>query len=613
MDEIFTESDSISFLDRFKLLNSSLFCYGFGRQQPYSTFLFEIDFQEDFPLFSSNWNVSYDEIPLNPYIIQKIENLSPKKPSDHFNASSTILFSIAESLIKRINLKNWQCTICNSHFLKEDIIQHIIEQHSPELIEIYKNNISIMDDDNDKLNNLLLKLQYDAAISPQYGNHLFTSKQQISTVAPIFYENKIDFIEEEEEEEYNSPDSSSDFSFRKNIDYPNEPPLSPELVSFLTDRYNNHKKIISFDTSFLSDDYSDLNRAESLFSTVFDSISSPIKQESNNLSLDQISFIENSKINDENIININQLQKDQEIRELSKQALMDLSNEEFMPSRNNSSKKSKKKIIKKVSFIETLPFHLKDQIIHSVADQLIKNFIKSTINGISDKTIQEKKKEQKLEKAQKIKEEERLKALAFKQRRMDTIQLLTKNISNSLIRSFIHSEINLIFNEEKKTLCKSINIPNQGKNLPALVINSNFLYDQYFLKQVLNHFILNFNFVLDDDGSPKIRFRYNFDSFEALLYLSSLDDLKKLIDQSPIYIDSRQIHLSLNNLDQNYGEIVKIYTNQEIHLQNKNNNSINNLFNRDKNNLGFEDLFILNKGLILDINSFQKKQKKLIK
>jgi len=583
MEDIPIEESVSGFFNRYRDHGYDDFRYGFGRNEPYSTFLFEIQPNFDFPLFSSDWRVNHNDIPSNPYIDRKISKILANVPEIHKAAAITMLYATAETMIERISVNEWQCILCMESMPLEETIQHIIEFHCPQLLEKYNDQISILDDDSDNVNNMISKLQFDAAITQPSVCFPVTKFPEEFSAAPSFNMQRLLNTTNEFNEKFKGNSGKYD-KYKRNL---NEMPISPPIVSLLSKRGDAFTKLIHCSPIPKDLNIQNIQWAESLLTSLYNSFTVPFQAKITSIINDMpmISTESNEMIATAEIA---PLPKQHIPREASISALDELTKEEML-----EKKKPKKKPSKRIPFIETIPVDIRDSSIATSANLIINNYIRTNIVQLVDRVLQEKKKGLRTEKAKRQREEEKQKLQAYKNRRQQVIDKFSQQIAQPIIHSFIYNEIAGIYEDEIKTTKReTIEIPSTGSTPSSIVLTGTALFDPYYLKSLIEHITHAYHFIKDEDGNPKYRFRYTGDRLDLIMYLSSSYDCRNLLSQGQIFFDARALYVSRDNHENDNSKSVFTFDGNEVFLQ----NSIN-IQNRGANPIGKNDFIQMSGGM----------------
>jgi hypothetical protein len=226
---------------------------------------------------------------------------------------------------------------------------------------------------------------------------------------------------------------------------------------------------------------------------------------------------------------------------------------------------------KYVAFLDSIPTDLRDQVIAALSARFIRSFVENQTAVLIRPSLQTKKKQHQKrlrdERAQKARIEEKQRMTAMRQRRQVAIDRIADEVASPIIRSFIRAEIEAIFDEEAAIVRDEQVVSLDAKIVPPVVLSglSNRKHlNPIFLREVFS----GFQFAVDDEGGPKIRFRYAGNRCDVLLYMASIQDVQRLVSQKSIAIDYVMVKLSVEAEDeaavglQNYtGQGVLLYPN----------------------------------------------------
>lgn len=570
------------------------FFYGLERNEPISSLLFyrnsigDNSHQFDHNLMENTFyfpDASCSEIEING-----------GNPS-YTKSIKEMIFSAAELHFSRVSTYEFECSLCHHRCSYNDRVSHIVSYHSRFLSEIFEANCTAIDDDNDFLNGLMLKLQFDSILTTPTKGYPPACKESC-ICAPSIYNKESNF--DNEEEELNSPTSKKIYDTNQKISIRVQGALNPVLTKFV----NNHQPIPPVcETQVPQELLIPENRNDSPQSTnnvdenttnnspkqpsaaalqpspkttnpTFinfnpgsPSKSSPPKQQP--ISQQPITQQQTNQTASQNTntkstetkkkpspsntstantsVKINSNDTSYQSSQIPVALLEQLS---INNPRNSTPPKNRTKL---VPYFDLIPTSIRSQIISNLAREFIKSYVSTTTFQIVKPLLQTKKKahqkKMREEKAKKAKNEEKMRIAAMRQRKDNAIQKMSNDMVTPIIRSFIRSEIEDIFNQESKAIKEaSQNISKIEQNeeivkapppvvlsgLMGRTLNPNFLREKF----------ANFNFQLDENNEPKIRFRINNQRCEALLYLATFRDFQALCSQSPMQIEYANVTLT---------------------------------------------------------------------
>ncbi|OHT17440.1 hypothetical protein TRFO_12405 [Tritrichomonas foetus] len=233
-----------------------------------------------------------------------------------------------------------------------------------------------------------------------------------------------------------------------------------------------------------------------------------------------------------------------------------------------------KKIPKYVPYLESIPKEIRSIIISNLAKYFMRNYASSSCRQIVKPVLQTKKKQHQKkvreEKAQKAKNEEKMRLAAKRQRKESAIQKMSNDMVTPILRSFIRSEIEMIFKQEETAIKESkpaiekIEQAEEIHKAPPPVVLSGLTNRRHLDIQFLRDLFANYNFQLDEYGEPKIRFRFNGNRCEVLLYFATVQDVLMIVSQSPMNIEFVTVTLT-PELEDAHQQLVS-YAGQEVKI-----------------------------------------------
>ena len=225
---------------------------------------------------------------------------------------------------------------------------------------------------------------------------------------------------------------------------------------------------------------------------------------------------------------------------------------------------------KYIPYLETVPERVRGEVVRGLVRKFVETFVLNQCTQITRPMIQNRKKQHqkqmKEEKLRKARDEERQRTIEMRKRRQAAIERMSTVITNATIHSYIRQELSEIFSEELTLrAAEADNEENQeeASNIPPVVVSG--LYFQRHLNRAnICELFGQYSFAVDDDGSPKIRYRRNGNRIDVLLYLSSLRDVNQLLAQKSMVIDYIPVHFSLD--DTPTDDTQTSFTGQEVRI-----------------------------------------------
>lgn len=579
-------------------------CYGFGRSEPYVPFLFKSD-----SFFSYDWSPSIEGIKINPKQKRKISQLLSGVSNDYYQASTSFICSVAESFIFRASLDEWECNICHARFQQEDGIQHVCDSHPSIFADALQKHIDIISNENDGINNMTTKLQFDAAAVQPNTCFVNVHQQKTQIRAPYLFED--DLSSEDEEEDFD------DLNIKDNllcgfVDYPIDMPISPAIAGVLRSGDIDIRQNI-MKSPIRENDPEDEMRVKELLQPILDLISmSPSQQAAAQQKKEQKSQQKKEKIQQQeqqhqqpptsaqnpvqspgNLSNTNQVNQNsqqnvpapsrsQPVQEAppkeepkpQKLSIHDLTPDEILEFQNlDQPKKSKKPPPPKtISFIETIPEEYADEAIAAAVDIILNTFVESNAMQVIKPTLQNRKKEMakraKEEKEAKKRAEDIKRKQAFIQKRQECLDRMSSNISIPLFKCFVHNEIQQILEDEKKKILAeeekvTAEIANAGNLPPSILISGLLSYSSNKTSDIKQLF-QGCQFVVDEDGQEKIRYRFAGNRLDVLVYLQNMADVKKMLAMPTPMINYQAVTLSLEYTEPEIPDVMRSFNGQEM-------------------------------------------------
>lgn len=595
------------------------FFYGLERNEPISSLLFyrntigtnvhqfDQDFTENsfyFPDFPSN------EIEINggnPLYTKSIKDM---------------IFSATELYFYRVSTYEFECSLCHHRCSYNDRINHMVSCHSKFLAENFEDNCAAIDDDDEFLNGLMLKLQFDSILTTPTKGYP-PACQEACICAPPIFNKEADFDNEEEELETLNTKKRHDYNSKISIRV--QGALNPVLTKFA----NNHQPLppvsetevsqeLLIDESQNIDDSQTQNEldeitantppkqisanipAPSNLSTppygknipqtnspsksspqkqqnVQQQISSSVQQTNTNPPLNiQTKASERHKIpsppsTSNTSVKINSTEQPPSSSPIQAPTIPDGLFEQ-LSIKDPRKPTPPKKTPKYVPYIESIPSSIRSKIISNLARDFLKSYVSTTTLQIVKPLLQTKKKQHQKkmreEKAKRAKDEERMRLAAMRQRKDNAIQKISNDMVTPIIRSFIRSEIEKIFKEESIAIKESLaNTPKNDQNdevikTPQPVVLSGLTNRRHLSVQFLREKFAQFKFQLDENNEPKIRFRVNANRVEVLLYLANASDVNAICSQSPMQIEYVNVTLAPETEDNS--TVLQSYAQQEL-------------------------------------------------
>lgn len=519
------------FLEEFRSSENTKnsFCYGLGHHEPSSSFLFRY-------LISPNISVFLEGIGLSSIMST---NLGRRIKVSNDNSNTGFSFSMvgmihcfADLNQKKIGFNKYRCEICGKVDCKKSIYYHIIEEHQEEISEELERQRKFLKDDKMYLKGMIGKLMFEGIVKKPKKQYYQIDNNNGNTIAPDLH--IYDSDEESYEEDidgFNEPDIN-DSPVGIKTDSPIEVYFDLKLSSSLTKfaRKNDPSKNIKYDMPPNTlPQFNNLTAGEQLLLPIVDSY----VQEHN-----------------ENYHNLLDSFPEEEVKTKPKQ-------------------NKRQKYPEMISYIENIPEQYREKIISNIAMQLISNYTVNYCNQTVRNTYQTKKKEImkqiKEEKAKKQRDEEKQRLMAMRERKAEKINKITGNILESIIRVFIKSEIKEIYSIESESIAaeniQENNEDNSESEYNKVVVVSGFVLRRHLNSQFLLKTFGNLSFEIDSDGQPKIRFKCDGNRIQAVLFLSSIEEVRKALKINQVMIEYSTVYISRF---ENTNEPFELFTEQQI-------------------------------------------------
>lgn len=543
------------------------FFYGMEKNDPLSAFLFyrHPNHQTGEPAFPHTF--TEDTFAFEPPIKDNIQLLGGNQDSTYIKVIQKAVFCAAEQFTQRCSLYKHKCFICGREIPTEKKIKHVIRKHPKELYENLQANTDLLTDDEVFMEGLFTKLQFDDLIPAPSSGFPISRRHRADIKAPQVTTH---FAEEEETADPNNPDNLKDDIdvavdiATNNVDqtwsFTYDGLSSPIISKFVRAHTPHPPKRGITEKQFLKIEEDENRKAEELILPIFETyICTPKKNPPSPPSIKTPELKTTpppavASPTTEDILDINMVE---------------------LPTKQNGT--SKQKQPKNVSYIDSIPQELRKEVIQSITRSYLSAYAETNVTTIVRPILAKKKKENQKrmreEKIMKAKNEEKQKLTAMRQRRQLAVQRISTQVLNPLIRQFIRSEATKIFEqevtlikEETKNFEKELEQKQtEGSNTPPPVILSGLVNRKHLNLNFLRDFFGGYNFVIDETGEPKIRFRFNGNRCDVLLFFATNHDVMHALAQNPIQIEFSTATLSVEQEDENT-KYSHSFTGQEIKI-----------------------------------------------
>jgi hypothetical protein len=229
--------------------------------------------------------------------------------------------------------------------------------------------------------------------------------------------------------------------------------------------------------------------------------------------------------------------------------------------------KPKPKPPKYVAYLETIAEPIRNSVVSTLSMRFLRTFVEAQCLQIVRPALQTRRKQHQKKvreaKAARAREEEARRVSEMRQRRQLTIDRLSEEIAQPIVRAFIRAEIAAVFAEEAALVKDEAVVALEAtvSETPVVVVSGLQGARQLSVQFLADQFP-GYAFALDEDKSPKIRFRSNGSRIDALLYLTRREDVQHLIGQKTILIEHVAPKMTLGSEDELLASSLKSYTGQ---------------------------------------------------
>lgn len=561
--------------------NENTFVYGFGRVEPRNPFLFRVSVSPRTDLFHMSYFPQFDKFfPLAPFGMFGLKE-SPLIPVTLI----TMYFCAAEQHVDRISATTYECDICGFQGKQQIVIDHMVDMHAEDLSKELKNHEKYLNDDTEFLTGMFTKLQFDLVIKhPKKEYQLTRIRNQcgVNICAPII-------------EQYDEYDSSDDYNSSDEFaDQESYPPIvedTPTIVNIET--HNSTKEeVMQVDQpkNLPSQSVNLAPQLEEKFQVTFNYKFSPplTKYLSDHItsarnkkymirqSVQRLQSMEQCNHANKLLADIFDLygKKSTTNQQISPAKLLD----EFPEEEDQSQKKKQKAKPKPVEpenipYINSIPESIRDEVMKQIVKDYIAKFVINSCPQIIKPLLSNKRKKHlkrlREEKLIKARNEQEQKLSAMRKRKQEKIEQMSSLMVEPLIKRFLRKEIAHIFIEEEKiyTANQKQNediIQKEASNDTPHPVSVSGLSQRQLNRKYLIDAFGGYNLAIDENGEPKIRFRYNGNMIEAILFFATYDDVRKALASSPYHLDYALVTLTLLNNDK--VDSVSMYTGQPLFL-----------------------------------------------
>ena len=562
-------------IEEFRDREGESFVYGFGKIHPCCSFLFDTEDVSDSRLFSINQDDEFFEGHIESFYVEDYSDDYP-----YSNCLPHFFHAAAEAHMKRVSVHKYKCLFCGKIMDKPSIIDHIISQHAEPLRRYLEPHMPFINKDDKAFHGIFTKCQFESLITPPSKPYQLNRGQSGNIVAPIISEH------DEFDDSDNTGDQSDVEGLQKYCDplfYPGQYRVHFHdcCIAPLTKFSRDHRPINQIksgqsateDNDMITEDFNKkeyiLKQVDQLYMPVIERqtklqqlLQQKQQQQPTSQTIQQQESADfqgknkspagkgQSKTNQSSTTaNVNSIESKMLAIELAEK-------EEKNKMKQLEQQKAEEMKPKSIPYLSTIPSNLIDDVINSITDKYIGEYVESTTLVLVKPQLTAAKKahskRMRDEKFQRQKAEEKKRIEALKERRMETITKISKQVAAPLIKSFIRQEINHIFEEEvkkhemQKQVAKKPLLKKSHNGLPDPVVVSGLTSQKHLSLSFLSDLFSNLNFVLDEDKKPKIRFRVRYQRYEILLYLTSEQEVMKALAMSPLQVEWAQAVLEID-------------------------------------------------------------------
>jgi hypothetical protein len=483
------------FLEQFRTPGSDprAFFYGLERSLPNSSLLF----LRQTDALPASWQSQTVSLP--SALASEIDVRCPPGLDDYAQGFRNIIVSHAEMYVRRVSMHKFSCLICSKPISRHTIVDHLLNAHASILATSLKRHFSFLNDDSAFMDGFMGKLQFDATIANPTLPYSLHRRSAVTVCAPPI--NSLS----------NYPTATpGEFSFTCNGIIS---PLFTDLLARTAPLYPKQT------TPHPGDPNADPAVVYHLDPIIREMRKPPPKPR---------------------VTGSNPDLKPKPIEPKPSPPKAPA------PERPASSplppppKIAPPKPPQILPYLDTIPDPIRDSVIRTLSERLTRPWVETQVLSIVRPVFQMKKKQQQKrareERQQKAKIEEKQRFDAMRRRRQLAIDNLVNRLSSPLLRLFVRSEIDRVFEDEEISArggSLSLKVSKTDGELKPVVlsglVNRKALSTEYLGKQLGAA-----NLAVDEDGGPKIRFRASGNRFDVLVYVASEQDINQLISQRSV-------------------------------------------------------------------------------
>ena len=558
-----------AFLERFRHreTDSAEFFYGMEQQEPYSPLLF---MRQHPP--ASSFSTSIFELPnlglpgLEISTANEILDQSEQIP--YVESVRKLLFCATETHMRRISTRKCQCTLCGRKLDITEKFQHMVSRHLGTLPDILEEHTKILNDDVEDMTAFMMKLEFEPLM--QYPTKPFPLQRRTIGMVPAPAIKPV--IGDTTPEDLRKPEPSQDPT---PIEVKLRGVCAPGLKKFVTKNMSRPKGQCEID---IAKD-SAFKAAEVLTGDLFEKtyLNPPMFEAKKAPPPEEQPAKRETPTNTRGPSPKQQPQKNPKPEPRQQPApkpapppqtkLPPESDIDALDVETGSTSRVPQKARKArpVPFIEQIPESVRDEVMKNLTSKFIKTYVTGQCQQVVRVILQKKKKQVREAQRWKVKQQRETEK---RNRKQGVVDRLSQDMCNSLIRSFIRQEVSQVYEEAVEEAREEVEIPiEETKDGIPPVIVSGLPYYRYPTSSAIYDLFRAYNFAVDDDGSPKIRYRFNGSRYDVLLYLRSKHDVNRLISQRTIQVEYSSLKLSLDDpANVNDNDLVTSYTGQEIRV-----------------------------------------------
>ena len=559
-----------TFLEQFRHrgADSPEFFYGMNHVEPYSPFLFMRQRPGNPDFGNSIFEIPGISLP-GLDITPPDDFLKQHEQLDYMNSVRKMLFCAAETHTRRISTRRCQCTLCGRKFDMSDRFQHMVTRHLNVLPGVLENHAELLNQDNEEdMNAFIMKLAFEPMMKKPTKPRTVQRKAAGTIVAPVISP----VIEKETPEELRQSEAKRPLGV---VEVRLNGVFAPGLIKFVTRNMTQPAPLV-FDPEMDGRFDAAEKITEELFEktymnpTLFEAKKEPpepVQPEPKPVKREAPQNQRGPSPKSQPAKQGNAKQNHQAKQPPAARQIPDVDIDALDFETGTSTKGSQKKgKVRLVSFIEQVPEGVRDEVIRNLTNSFLQTYVKVQCHKVTRGILQTKKKQMREEQRWKVKQQRETEK---RNRKQSVVDRLSEDMCNSLIRSFIRQEICDMYEEAAAEAREEVDLPIDETNdgIPPVIV-SGLPHYRYPTSAAIYDVFRSYHVALDEDGCPKIRYRFNGSRYDVLLYLSSRHDVNRLLSQRAIQIEYATVKLSVDDPDAktNDADLMSSYTGQEIRI-----------------------------------------------